>query len=152
MSTLSSHIATLTTLITLSGDSDSNVRNWATFGLGSQLGSPDEADVIDTPELRETLAARFSDEHAETRAEAMVGLALRGGVRALPAVIAELSRGPGYYQVIEAACYLAVPELCGPLRRFAEGLTPKARESWETSSHRSLSEALRLCCGASPTA
>jgi hypothetical protein len=70
-------------LILLSDDSDPSVRDWATFALGVQIES-------DTPEVREALAARLDDEDANTRDEAIRGLAVRGDARAVePALAAE---------------------------------------------------------------
>jgi hypothetical protein len=65
-------------LIRLSSDVDENVRDWATFGLGSQL------DDVDTVAIRDALAARLDDAHEDTRYEALVGLALRKDARAIP--------------------------------------------------------------------
>jgi methionyl-tRNA formyltransferase len=62
-------------LIELSADPEPGVRDWATFGLGTL------AD-LDTPELRDALAARLGDPDGDTRLEAVHGLALRGDERA----------------------------------------------------------------------
>lgn len=67
-------------LLELSADSDPGIRDWATFALGTL--SP-----RDTPELRKALAARLADEDADTRIEAVHGLALRGDRRALEATL-----------------------------------------------------------------
>ena len=45
--------AAVESLILLSADPDEDIRNWATFGLGSQ------AEGVDTPELREALVRRL---------------------------------------------------------------------------------------------
>ncbi len=59
------------TLIELSRDPDAYyIRDWATFGLGSQIKA-------DTPTIREALVARLVDEEGIVRGEAMIGLALR---------------------------------------------------------------------------
>ncbi|MBD8389500.1 hypothetical protein [Dysgonomonas sp. BGC7] len=58
------------TLIKLSEDRYSNIRNWATFGLGSQIER-------DTPEIRHALFLRIYDKHQETKYEAILGLAKR---------------------------------------------------------------------------
>jgi len=72
-------------LIRLSDDWDGDVRDWATFSLAIQIER-------DTPEVRAALAARLSDDHGDTRAEAIRGLARRGDERALgPALAADLS-------------------------------------------------------------
>jgi HEAT repeat protein len=83
-------------LILLSDDSDPAVRDWATFGLGVQIER-------DTPELREALAARLADDDANTRDEAIRGLALRGDSRAVePALAADPSP-----EIVEAIEHLA---------------------------------------------
>lgn len=66
--------AAIATLISLSADSDRDVRNWATFGLGSTT-------EIDTVPLRDALLARLAEADEEIAGEAMVGLALRGDTR-----------------------------------------------------------------------
>jgi HEAT repeat protein len=72
-------------LVVLTGDEDPAVRDWATFSLGVQIDS-------DTPELREALAARLEDDDANTRDEAIRGLARRGDPRAIePALAADSS-------------------------------------------------------------
>lgn len=89
-------------LIELSRDIDDEVRNWATFALGSQIN-------IDTPSLREALFQRLQDDNSEIRGEALVGLARRKDERVMEAV-AHALEGPfdGIWPV-EAAQYLADP-------------------------------------------
>jgi HEAT repeat protein len=67
-------------LIELSRDEDSDVRDWATFGLGAQIDR-------DTPAVREALAARLGDPDEDTHEEALVGLGLRGDPRAIPPLL-----------------------------------------------------------------
>ena len=66
----------LEALIELSRDESSEVRDWATFALGS-------LQPQDTPELRDALVARMGDEDPQTRLEAVHGLAVRGDLRAV---------------------------------------------------------------------
>jgi len=66
----------LAALIGLSRDEASEVRDWATFALGS-------LQPQDTPELRDALAERLGDEDPQTRLEAVHGLAIRGDRRAV---------------------------------------------------------------------
>jgi HEAT repeat protein len=63
-------------LIRLTNDSCVEVRDWATFGLGSQTEQ-------DTPEIREALVARLVDTDAIVRGEALVGLAKRQDERVI---------------------------------------------------------------------
>lgn len=93
-------------LVTLSADEDTDVRNWATFGLGTET---------DSPEIREALAARLSDPDEEVRGEAMRGLAARGDVRAIPAILEEIEQDQVMDIAIEAAALL-------PDRRFVPAL------------------------------
>ena len=72
-------------LILLSEDAEASVRDWATFALGVQIDR-------DTHEVREALAARLADDDANTRNEAIRGLAARGDPRAVePALAADPS-------------------------------------------------------------
>ena len=61
--------AVVAALVRLTDDADDDVRDWATFGLGSSL-------TIDSIGIRGALWRRVDDEHGDTRAEAIV--ALRG--------------------------------------------------------------------------
>jgi HEAT repeat protein len=87
-------------LVALSVDSDSAVRNWATFGLGA-------LSEVDCATIREALVARLSDSEDEVRGEAMLGLATRGDARAIPAILEELERDQVMDLAIEAAGILA---------------------------------------------
>lgn len=60
----------INTLIKLSKDKDSDVRDWATFGLGSQI-------ELDNKLIREALWERINDKDEGTRFEAISGLAKR---------------------------------------------------------------------------
>ena len=80
----------------LSGDEDRDVRNWATFGLGTLCESDSRA-------IRDALAARLADDDGEIRGEALVGLARRHDERAVAAIAAELAREEVSVLAIEAA-------------------------------------------------
>lgn len=67
-------------LIYLSHDESSEVRDWATFGFGTQAET-------DGPTIRNALLERLDDEDSNTRHEALVGLARRHDRRALPALL-----------------------------------------------------------------
>ncbi|MEV6649681.1 ankyrin repeat domain-containing protein [Streptomyces sp. NPDC051219] len=66
-------------LVTLSGDTDDRVRDWATMALAG-------VDA-DTPTVREALAARLDDDDADAAAEAARGLAMRQDPRATGALV-----------------------------------------------------------------
>jgi len=82
-------------LIELTTESHDDVRNWATFAIGTQIDA-------DTTAIREALAARLDDPDEDVRGEAMVGLARRKDHRALAAIRDELERSPNDFAV-EAA-------------------------------------------------
>jgi HEAT repeat protein len=94
------------TLIELSRDEDENVRDWATFGLGSMIDT-------DTPEIREALLARVADSNDDARGEALVGLARRKDTRVLDPLIDELTSENVGMLALEAAEDLGDPRL-GP--------------------------------------
>ena len=73
----------INTLVELSADPDRDVRNWATFGLGS-------VSKADSPRIREALLKRLDDVDGEIRGEAMLGLALRGEVSLIGPFLKEL--------------------------------------------------------------
>lgn len=80
-------------LVRASRDDDAPVRDAACFGLGHLLGSPTApGGIVDTPPIREALAARLADDDVEAREEAATGLALRGDPRGIAAVEALLAR------------------------------------------------------------
>lgn len=63
----------LDALVQLAGDSDDDVRNWATFGLAEA--------ALDTPSIRERLWRNTQDPFDEVRNEALAGLTKRGDPR-----------------------------------------------------------------------
>ncbi len=89
-------------LIRLTTDEASHIRDWATFALGVQLDA-------DTPEVRAALLARLDDEDADTRGEAMRGLAVRQDRRAVPYIRRELDAEDIDEAVIEAAGVMPDP-------------------------------------------
>jgi hypothetical protein len=100
-------------LIALTGDTDPDVRDWATFSLGNQ----GRADGI---AIRDALAARLDDEEGDTRFEAAVGLARRGDPRALAAIAGRLEDETAtiYLMDLAAAAELADPILLPALNRL----------------------------------
>jgi HEAT repeat protein len=84
------------TLLALMQDVDQDVRDWAAFGLGVQ-------GDLDSEAIRDALWERMSDPNRNVREESLVGLGKRKDQRALPALIAELSRPEISDRVLEAA-------------------------------------------------
>lgn len=100
-------------LIQLMDDEVSAVRNWATFGLGAQLSADSEM-------IRAALAARLDDSDYETRCEALIGLAVRGDERAIPATLAALREEAVGKLVVEAAAELGDPTFLPELVRIKD--------------------------------
>jgi hypothetical protein len=116
-------------LIALMSDHDDEVRDWATFGLGTQT-------ELDGPEVREAFLARLDDECLDARDEAIVGLARRRDRRVLPVVLARLGDEEIGRLAVEAAAYLADESLLARL----QGL-----ESWWVLDPELLAEAIACC-------
>jgi hypothetical protein len=72
-------------LIELSRDQDFEVRDWATFGLGSLVDA-------DSEEIRQALVDRLTESEDEVRGEALVGLVERHDDRAIAPLIRELNQ------------------------------------------------------------
>jgi HEAT repeat protein len=73
-------------LIRLTADPSVEVRDWATFGLGSMTER-------DTPAIRNALVACLDDPDAIVRGEALVGLAKRQDERVVKPLLRELEAG-----------------------------------------------------------
>jgi HEAT repeat protein len=122
-------------LIRLSADDYPQVRNWATFGLGTLI-------EVDTPAIRSALYQRFitedveDDETAEIYGEALVGLANRKDERILPRLIEELMSNRVSTLAIEAAEALADERLYSALLQL--------QKWWKRMSE--LEDALSACC------
>lgn len=119
--------------VALSADRDPRVRDWACTALGEQWRE------VDTPELRDALAARLDDADDDARCGALVGLAYRRDDRARPAVRAALTRPDGHAWRLElvAAAALGDPELHPLVVRHQDGWSDDA-------GARSAATALRL--------
>jgi hypothetical protein len=117
----------LEALAELTRDPEVQVRDWATFALGTQV-------EVDTPELRQALVERLADEDDNTRAEAVVGLARRGDRRMLPALREELASDSVGSLAVEAAALIGEPQL--------HPLLVALRGRWDGES---LEDAIRAC-------
>jgi len=72
------------TLIELSEDKYSDIRNWATFGIASQI-------EIDNQKIRKALWDRINDSDEETKIEAIIGLSERKDPQIKKIIIQELN-------------------------------------------------------------
>ena len=83
-------------LLHLMKDGYEDVRDWATFGVGT-LSS------CDSPEIREALFRRLDDTNTDVRQEAMAGLGKRADERVVRFLLETLDRPPVSDCVIEAS-------------------------------------------------
>ncbi|MYV97386.1 HEAT repeat domain-containing protein [Streptomyces sp. SID3343] len=98
-------------LMRLTRDAEPEVRNWATFALGSML-------EVDTAEIRVTLWDRVGDDFAEAHAEGVRGLARRHDPRAVDLLAALLDAEDGADPLnFQAAQILGDPALVPHLTR-----------------------------------
>lgn len=123
-------------LIKLSTDVDYDVRNWATFGLGSMCD-------IDTEELRKALFERLSEDDHEIRGEALVGLAKRKDENIKDALKKELSYPFNGSWVLEAAELMPDPEYCPLLQKLRKQII----EDYEPGRFvKDADKAIEACC------
>jgi HEAT repeat protein len=90
-------------------DDNSDVKDWATFEIGSGTD-------IDTPEVRAALWERVRDADYDTRAEAIMGLARRGVAGVVELLAQELSSRSVGKLMVAAAAEIASPQLLQPLQ------------------------------------
>jgi hypothetical protein len=122
------------TLIAWSRDEEHEVRDWATYLLGSELD-------IDTPEVRRALRDRLEDEDFDTRCEALVGLARRRDEQAVKPVLRALQGLDGEAvstMMVEAAGHFGRAEFVPVLERL---------RSWWDVDEELLEKAIAHCSG-----
>jgi hypothetical protein len=119
----------VTTLMQLTSDEDSDVRDWANFGLGTQV-------KVDGAAVRQRLIARLDDPDEDTRAEAIAGLAKRHAPEAIRHVRDALWAQAVTWYAVESACALGEPS-------FAERLAQL--EDWWVVNVNLLKDARRRC-------
>lgn len=115
-------------LVRLTSDTHIEVRDWATFGLGT-------ISEFDTPEIRSALLARLNDPDHVTRCEALVGLARRKDKRIIDTLVRELSNNEVHDLAVEAAAELGDPRCYPILLRLRE----------TAGSHGYMEQALNRC-------
>lgn len=103
--------AAIDMLIDLSGDKDTDVRDWATFSLGSMITRNNKA-------IRDALWARISDTDEDTRMEAIMGLASRKDPGIYEVIRKELSTGETGTLLFDAIAALGGQEFLSPLKKL----------------------------------
>ncbi|ELR69317.1 hypothetical protein C900_05158 [Fulvivirga imtechensis AK7] len=101
------------TLIQLSSDRLSHIRDWATFGIGTQIDRNNK-------KIREALWNRVNDRHQDTKLEAILGLAKRKDSRVKDIIIRELIDGEFGSILFEAIIELEDKELLPHLETVLE--------------------------------
>lgn len=124
----------LRAVIDLCRDQDKDVRDWATFALGTQFQQGD----LDLPEAHAVLWERADEDDREIRSQALRGLAFRGERELTERLIRELDADEIFDDVLEAIEHLADPV-------FLPHLLP-LRE-WEGMSGLVELEAVIAACG-----
>ena len=101
-------------------DSDEDVRDWATFALGTQC-------ELDSPEIRDALRARLNDPHKDTRNEALWGLVHRRDISAIRTLLQRLGaeawvKGDEYAaeRALNITGDVSVEHLCEGLRKLVD--------------------------------
>lgn len=132
-----SHPDAIQAMIQLSADSDHDVRNWATFGLGSQIDD-------DSPGIREALRANLADPDHEIRCEAIVGLAERKDPQVPDILIREWESSETVSLLsIDAAGITASARLIEHLERFRTELPLEDDALFKSA----LDDAIKACRG-----
>ncbi len=118
--------ANLQQLITLTSDSDVSNRDWATFLLSMHK--------LDTPLVRKTLYLRLVDDEPTVQEEALVGLALRKDLTALPQLKDWLETRSLSSLLLEAAWEFEDQSLCDLLLLVrSEAEEEGLRTCWESA-------------------
>ncbi|MNK89846.1 putative lyase [compost metagenome] len=119
------HPKAIESLITLSSDKLNHIRDWATFGLGTQI---DE----DNLEIRNALWKRVTDKHQETKLEAILGLAKRKDERIKPIIVQELLNGEYGVVLFEAIEEIGDKENLNVLKAYykSEKSNKKIPKDW----------------------
>ncbi len=135
--TTKEHPQAIETLIKLCDDVDVDVRDWATFAIGSQI----EQIETDTPEIRAVLKRKLHDEDFNVRGEALIGLAERQDNSILDNVKQELQGEFEGSYAIRASELLADPSLLPYLIELK-----KTKSDEMTSYHKTcLDDAIKAC-------
>lgn len=130
-------VAAVDALLKLSRDIQEEVRDWATFGLGS-------AWDLDSEAVRAALTERLDDDHPDTREEAIIGLARRRDEQAVELLAEVLMRDDVSFRVVSAVEDVADPRLLPALAWLSEW--------WPQDGADILERAIRACTdGAIPS-
>jgi HEAT repeat protein len=119
----------LRSLIDLSTDKNAEIRDWATFALGSMTD-------VDSEEVRNALFERLFDDSLDVKGEALSGLARRQDPRVSSLIADELACETVGFHPVEAAFYMPRGEYLPLLKKLCK--------NWTINS-RLLNEAIEKC-------
>ena len=121
-------------LLRLMADPDGEVRDWATCIIGATF------EDLDSPAIRDALAARIVDDAGDTAGEAVLGLAIRKDQRAFEPIATWLHWDDVGNLVVEAAGRLSDP-------RFLPDLLHLKASGWQDDDPRPwvLDDAITAC-------
>lgn len=122
-------------LVRLAKDKSDEVRDWATFGLGSMLDA-------DGPEIRNVLWQNLQDSDEDVRGEALAGLAVRKDERIIPLLLERLDANCQCYE-LEAAEQMASPLLLEQLEAIHAEVA--GLEKLDAYWYRCLNDAIAAC-------
>lgn len=119
------HPKAIECLIKLSYDELNHIRDWATFGLGTQINEDNE-------EIRKALWDRVNDKHPETKLESILGLAKRKDKRIKPIIVQELLNGEYGIVLFEAIEEIGDRENLKVLKAYykSEKINKKIPKDW----------------------
>ena len=105
------HQVAVDAMVALTTDKFSAIRNWATFGIGSQIEK-------DSKQITAALWNRVNDKEEETRFEAIVGLAIRKDAGIKDVIIEELLTGEFGTLLFDAIVALEDADFLPALKRL----------------------------------
>lgn len=133
------NLTAIKTLINLSSDKLSHIRNWATFGLGTQIERNNK-------NIREALWGRINDKHQETKLEAIVGLAKRKDKRIKEIIKREIIGGEYGTLLFEAIIETRDKEFLPLLKQNLKIIkgNPNINPEWKNDLKNCIDELTRL--------
>ena len=117
----------------------SHIRNWATFGLGTQIERNNK-------NIRETLWNRVNDKHQETKLEAIVGLAKRKDNRVNEIIKREIIDGEYGTLLFEAILEIKDKEFLPLLKQNLKNIKDdkNINPEWEKDLKNCINELIKL--------
>ena len=133
------NLTAIETLVKLSSDKLSHIRNWATFGLGTQIERNNKI-------IREALWSRVTDKHQETKLEAIVGLAKRKDNRVNEIIKREIIDGEYGVLLFEAILVVKDKEFLPLLNQNLKSIkkSKNINPEWEEDLKNCLKELTKL--------